>query len=58
MQPLRPRSWPNGGAVMAHRNSLYSCVAFMAVKMHWAEEAIKSMPLRRLYKYLELMNVA
>jgi hypothetical protein len=41
--------------ITRHRESLFACVAALAVKAHWSEEAINALPLRRLYGYMELM---
>lgn len=43
---------------MRHRDSIFSCVAALAIRTHWSEKTILSLPLRRLYKYLELTSVA
>lgn len=43
---------------MRHRRSLYACVAALAVRTHWSEESIRSLPMRRLYGYLELTSVS
>ncbi len=43
---------------MRHRKEYIACVALLAARTHWPEREILSMPLTRLYRYSEALNVA